>query len=115
MLKCSLLFLDEHMEQENLGIIDTLKHNVMEFLNNPDAILAILTKLGTALIIFWVGKKVAQLMAHLVNKGLTKSGVAPILVNFLNNFVYYLLLAVVISQLWESWDQTTSLSDLDRS
>ena len=98
------------MEQENIGIIATLKQNVIAFINNPDAILAIFTKLAIAIIIFWVGKKIARLLAHFLHKALTKSGAAPILTNFLRNFTYYILLTVVIiTALGELGIQTTSL------
>jgi len=98
------------MEQENLGIIATLKQNIMAFVNNPDAILAILTQLVVAFAIFWVGKKLAKVITHFVGKALDRAGAAPILNNFLRNFVYYLLLTVVvITALGELGIKTTSL------
>ncbi|MFK8011505.1 MAG: mechanosensitive ion channel family protein [Marinicellaceae bacterium] len=98
------------MEQENLSIIDTLKQNIMSFVNNPDAILAIVTKVVIAFFIYWIGKKIAKLLSHLVGKALTRSGAAPILINFLKTFIYFLLLTVVIiTALGELGIQTTSL------
>lgn len=98
------------MEQEKLGIISTFKNNVMEFINNPEAILAILTQLITAIVIFWVGKKIAKLIAYFVGKALIKADAATILVNFLRNFIYFMLLTVVIiTALGQLGIQTTSL------
>jgi len=98
------------MEQENIGLITTIKQNFQEFINDPDAIVAILTQLLTAVVVFWIGKKIAKFIAHLVAKGLTKSGAAPILINFLRNFVYFLLLTVVIiTALGELGIKTASL------
>lgn len=98
------------MEQEKLGMIATLKNNITDFINNPDAILAILTQLVLAIVIYWLGKKIAKLLAYFLGKTLTKSGAAPILVNFLRKFIYFLLLTVVIiTSLGQLGIQTTSL------
>ncbi len=96
--------------QESLGLIATLKANIMNFINNPEALLAILTKLVIAFLIYWVGKKIARMIANGVARGLKKSGSDPILVNFLKNFVYYVLLAaVVVGALNQLGIKTTSL------
>ncbi len=98
------------MQEEKIGIIATIKNNILDFMNDPDAILAILTQFVIALAIFWVGKRLAKLLSYFIGKGLTKSGAAPILVNFLKNFVYFILLAVVIiTALGELGIETTSL------
>ena len=96
--------------KESLGLIETIQTKVMDFINNPEALLAIITKLVIAILIYWVGKKIAKMIANWVAKGLTKSGSDPILVNFLKNFVYYVLLAaVVIGALNQLGIKTTSL------
>ena len=98
------------MSQQTNGLIETLKTNIMDFINNPEALLAIAGKIIAALLIYWVGKKLATLISNLAAKGLTKSGSDPILVNFLKNFVYYVLLAaVIVAALGYLGIKTTSL------
>ena len=98
------------MDQDNISLIQTLKQNVLGFINNPEAILAIITKLVTALLIYWIGKKVAKLISYFVAKALKKSQADPILINFLKNFVYFVLMAaVIIAALGHIGIKTTSL------
>lgn len=98
------------MDQESVGLLATLKQNVMNFINNPEAILAIIAKIVVAFLIYWVGKKIARIIANLVTKALEKSKADPILINFLKNFVYFVLLAgVVIAALGHLGIKTTSL------
>jgi len=98
------------MPETNIGIIDTLKEKVMAFINNPEALLAIAAKLVVAFLIYWLGKKVAHFISNLAAKGLNKTGSDPILVNFLKNFVYYVLLAaVIVAALNHLGVKTTSL------
>lgn len=98
------------MEQESLGIIETLKLNIMGFINNPEAIIAILTKIVTAVIIYWVGKKIAAFIANMVAKGLKKAEADQILINFLRSFIYFVLLAaIVVAALGQLGIKTTSL------
>jgi small conductance mechanosensitive channel len=98
------------MDPENVGIIETLKLNVMGFINNPEAILAILTKLVTAILIYYIGKKVAKLISNMVAKGLQKGDADQILVNFLRSFIYFVLLAaVIVAALGQLGIKTTSL------
>lgn len=102
--------MEQNLEQDNIGIIATLKQQIINFINNPDAILAILTKVAIALVIFWVGKRIAKIIVHFLVKGVKKSGAAPMLVNFLRNFVYFLLMAfVILTALGELGVKTTSL------
>jgi small conductance mechanosensitive channel len=96
--------------QESLGILETIQTKVMGFINNPEALLAIALKLITAFLIYWVGKKIARVISNMVAKGLSKTNSDPILINFLKNFVYYILLAaVVIAALGQLGVKTTSL------
>lgn len=98
------------MPETNVGIIDTMKEKLMAFVNNPEALLAIATKLVVAFLIYWIGKKIARFFSNMAAKGLIKSGSDPILVNFLKNFVYYVLLAaVVVAALNHLGVKTTSL------
>ncbi len=95
---------------ESLGILETIQTKVMGFINNPEALLAIALKLITAFLIYWVGKKIARVISNMVAKGLSKTNSDPILINFLKNFVYYILLAaVVIAALGQLGVKTTSL------
>lgn len=98
------------MDQEKIGIVETLKQNVMGFIDNPEAIIALITKLVTAFLIYWIGKKIARFVSNMAAKGLTRSGSDPILVNFLKNFVYFVLLAaVIVAALGQLGIKTTSL------
>ncbi|MCF6288969.1 MAG: mechanosensitive ion channel [Proteobacteria bacterium] len=95
---------------ESVGLVETLKTNIMGFINNPEAIISIVTKLIIAFLIYWIGKKIAKFIANIVAKGLNKSGADPILVNFLKSFIYYILLIIVIiAALNQLGVKTTSL------
>lgn len=97
------------MEQE-ASFVEQLKSYVMDFLNNPEALIGIAKSLLLALLIFWLGRRIARAVSNLSAKGLTKTGNDPILVNFLKNLVYYVILAaVVIMALGQLGVQTTSL------
>ncbi|MGJ8664654.1 MAG: mechanosensitive ion channel family protein, partial [Marinicella sp.] len=66
--------------------------------------------LALALLVFWIGRRIAKFMSNLTAKALTKAGNDPILVNFLRNLVYYIILvAVIIMALGQLGVQTTSL------
>jgi len=96
--------------KESLGLIDTIKSNVMDFINNPEALLAIISKIVITFLIYWIGKKIARFISNMVAKGLKKSNSDPILINFLKNFVYFILLAaVIVAALGQLGIKTTSL------
>ncbi len=98
------------MESTEVSFLEQVKTYFSEYLNNPDALIAIVKGLVLALLIFWIGRKIAKWLANLSAKGLTKTGNDPILVNFLRNLVYYVILAaVVIMSLGQLGVQTTSL------
>lgn len=98
------------MPEENLSLLQTLKQNITDFVTNPDTILYILTQILTALAIYWIGKKIAKFLVSLITKGLEKSNAAPMLVNFVKNISYFLLMTVVIiSALTELGVKTASL------
>ena len=65
-----------------------------------DAIMGAITNYGlkilVALLIFVIGKWVAKLVKRLIRKGMEKSNTDPILVGFLSNIAYYLLMVMVI-------------------
>lgn len=98
------------MDKDNIGVLETIKHNIMGFINSPEAIIAILTKLVTAFLIYWIGKKMAKLISYLVANGLKKAAADQILINFLGRFIYFVLLAaVIIAALGQLGIKTTSL------
>jgi len=98
------------MDKEQVSFVDQLKNYVVDFVSNPEALIGTLKALVLALLIFWLGRKVSRMMSNMTAKGLTKTGNDPILVNFLKNLVYYVLLAaVVIMALGQVGVQTTSL------
>lgn len=98
------------MEQEEISFVDQLKTYVMDFLNNPEALIGIVKSLVLAILIFWIGRRIARWVSNITAKGLTNAGNDPILVNFLKNLVYYIILAaVVIMALGQLGVQTTSL------
>jgi small conductance mechanosensitive channel len=65
-----------------------------------DTIVALLTTYGLriigAILIFYIGKKVAKWISNIAVKGLQKSGVDETLCKFLTNVIYGVLIAVVI-------------------
>lgn len=78
-----------------------------------DRMLPIVTDWGInillALVIFIVGKWIAKLLKGLCVRALEKSKVDPVLVGFLSNIVYYLLMvAVIITAISKLGVQTTS-------
>jgi small conductance mechanosensitive channel len=83
-------------EDSPMGLIETLKSQIDNFINNPELILSILTKVVVAFLIFWIGKKIARLISNLFSKALEKSSADPILVNFVKNLSYFFMLIVVI-------------------
>ncbi len=97
-------------ETQEASLIDQLKEQVMSFFNDPSAIIDIASNLFLALLLFWVGKKVASMVSGWAKKGMERAGHQPILVNFVSNIVYYtLLVVVVIMALAQLGIQTTSM------
>ena len=67
-------------------------------------------RIGVALAIFIVGRWIARWLTNMVRKVMTKSSMDEMLINFLGNIVYMiLLLAVVMAALDHLGIQTTSL------
>lgn len=97
-------------ETQEASLIDQLKEQVMSFFNDPSAIIEIASNLFLALLLFWVGKKVASMVSGWAKKGMERASHQPILVNFVSNIVYYtLLVVVVIMSLAQLGIQTTSM------
>lgn len=94
----------------NENLITQLKTQLSEYMTNPELLLDVAQSLLLALLIFWVGKRIAKLVSSMTGKGLSKTGNELILVNFITNIIYYVLLAVVIVMaLGQLGVQTTSL------
>lgn len=78
-----------------------------------DTIVAYATDWGLkiifALLIFLIGKWIARLLKNIVTKGMEKSKVDQVLIGFISNIVYYLLMiAVIITAIQKLGVQTTS-------
>lgn len=92
------------------GLFQQIQTKITEYLSDPALLIDIAQSLILAILIFWVGKRVAKFISNLIGKGLTKSGNEVILVKFIKNIVYYVLLVVVIVMaLGQLGIQTTSL------
>lgn len=97
-------------ESEQLTFVEQLKVYISDTLNNPEAIINFGKSLLIAFLVFWVGRMVARWVSKMAAKALTKTDNDPILVNFLKNLAYYVVLAaVVIMALGQLGVQTTSL------
>ena len=82
--------------------------------SDPGLVLTMLTpwaiRIGIALAIFIVGRWIARWLTNIVRKVMTKSNMDEMLINFLGNIIYMvLLLAVVMAALDNLGIQTTSL------
>jgi small conductance mechanosensitive channel len=82
--------------EDSLGLIDTAINQFNHYLNSPEIILSVISKLVFALLIFWVGKKIAKILSNVIATALEKSKSDPILVNFIKNLAYFFFLIVVI-------------------
>ena len=92
------------------SLIEQLKEQVMSFFSDPSMLIHYAGKVLLALLLFWVGKRVAKMISGWSKKGMEKAGHQPILVNFVSNIVYYtLLVVVVIMALAQLGIQTTSM------
>ena len=96
--------------ENNETMFQQIKFQVSEYLSNPEMLIEIAQSLILALLIFWVGKRIAKLVSNMTGKGLTKTGNEVILVNFIKNIIYYVILAaVIVMALGQLGVQTTSL------
>ncbi|MFC3195008.1 mechanosensitive ion channel family protein [Marinicella sediminis] len=98
------------MAEENQNLFQQIKNQLTDYMSNPEMLLDVAQSLLLALAIYWVGKRIARLVSNMTGKGLTRTGNEAILVNFIKNIVYYILLTVVIVMaLGQLGVQTTSL------
>jgi small conductance mechanosensitive channel len=98
------------MEDNQPNLFQQIKDQVAEYLTNPELLLDVAQSVLLALVIYWVGKRIARLVSNMTGKGLTRTGNEAILVNFIKNIVYYVILAaVIVMALGQLGVQTTSL------
>ncbi len=76
--------------------MESIKQHINEFLQDPSAIYPFLIRLGSALLVFWIGRRLIKVLTGLVAKGLRKVDADETLVRFVSKLVYYLLLVVLI-------------------
>ncbi|TDR23809.1 mechanosensitive ion channel family protein [Marinicella litoralis] len=96
--------------ENNEGLFQQIKSQFSEYLTNPEMLIDVAQSLVLALLIYWVGKRIAKLVSNMTGKGLTKTGNEVILVNFIKNIIYYVILAaVIVMALGQLGVQTTSL------
>ncbi len=94
----------------NETMFQQIKSQISEYLTNPEMLIDVAQSLVLALLIYWVGKRIAKLVSNMTGKGLTKTGNEVILVNFIKNIIYYVILAaVIVMALGQLGVQTTSL------
>lgn len=96
--------------ENNESMFQQIKSQISEYLTNPEMLIDIAQSLILAILIFWVGKRIAKLVSNMTGKGLAKTGNEVILVNFIKNIIYYVILAaVIVMALGQLGVQTTSL------
>ncbi|WP_154224217.1 mechanosensitive ion channel family protein [Marinicella rhabdoformis] len=100
----------ESQNAQDPSLIEQLKTQLEGYISDPSLLIDIATNVLLALLLFWVGRRVTQMVSNLIRRSLEKSGQQVILVNFISNIVYYtLLVVVVIMSLAQLGIQTTSM------
>ncbi len=91
-------------------LIEDLKDNAIEVINDPSALWDVTQGLIIALLIFLIGKRIARMLSSWTTRGLERANTEVMLVRFLSKLVYYVLLVVVIiTALSQLGIKTTSL------
>lgn len=102
--------MQEEQAAENVDFLTETKNYLIDLINNPETILPIVKGIVLAILIYWIGKKIARWMSNISSKAVTRSHGDQILSSFVSKIVYYLLLAlVIIMALTQLGFQTTSL------
>jgi len=92
------------------GLIENIKDQMTEYMSNPAMLIDVAQSLVLALLIYFIGKRLARLVSDLSGKGMTRAGNETILVNFIKNIIYYVIFAaVIVMALGQLGVQTTSL------
>jgi len=95
---------------KNTDFLAETKNYLIDLFNNPETVLPIIKGLLMAILIYWIGKKVARGLSNMSSKAISRTQGDQILSNFVSKMVYYLLLTlVIITALTQLGFQTTSL------
>lgn len=98
------------MAENKENLFQQIKTQFSEYLSNPEMLIDVAQSLVLALLIFYIGKRIAKIVSNMTGKGLVKAGNETILVNFIKNIIYYVILAaVIVMALGQLGVQTTSL------
>lgn len=102
--------MQQQQAAENTDFFTASKTYLIDLVNNPEIVLPIIKGLLLAILIYWVGKKVARWLSKVSSKAVRRANGDQILSGFVSKMVYYLLLAmVIIMALTQLGFQTTSL------
>ena len=102
--------MQEKQSTENVDFLTETKNYLIDLVNNPETVLPIIKGILLAILIYWIGKKIARWLSNVSSKAVSRSHDDQILSNFVRKMVYYLLLAlVIIMALTQLGFQTTSL------
>lgn len=96
---CRFILLSQAMPsstENKASVLESLQQQISHYVQDSSLIIGAVSSLFTALLIFFIGRKVAKVLATVVQKGLVKADNPPILAQFIANIVRYTLLVVVI-------------------
>lgn len=102
--------MQESQTPKNTDFLVEMKTYLIDLVNNPQVVLSVVKALIFALLIYWIGKKIARWVATFSSKAITRTQHDQILSSFVSKLVYYSLLTfVIIMALTQLGFQTTSL------
>ncbi len=102
--------MQEKQATENVDFLTETKNYLIDLVNNPETVLPIIKGILLAILIYWIGKKIARWLSNVSSKAVSRGHGDQILSDFVRKMVYYLLLAlVIIMALTQLGFQTTSL------
>src|SRR5690554_2662103 len=102
--------MQESKTPENTDFLVEMKTYLIDLVNNPQVVLSVVKALIFALLIYWIGKKIARWVATFSSRAITRTQQDQILSSFVSKLVYYSLLTfVIIMALTQLGFQTTSL------
>lgn len=102
--------MQESKTPENTDFLVEMKTYLIDLANNPQVVLSVVKALIFALLIYWIGKKIARWVATFSSRAITRTQQDQILSSFVSKLVYYSLLTfVIIMALTQLGFQTTSL------
>lgn len=102
--------MQEQQSADNVDFLAETKNYLIDLVNNPETVLPIIKGILLAILIYWIGKKIARWLSNISSKAVSRGHGDQILSDFVRKMVYYLLLAlVIIMALTQLGFQTTSL------